>query len=198
MVEDIEPGQIARRDAIPALSLEQFIATPKGLIVKGDVPFEAWAAYGQALQLVQEAVHWILGDWLQYGEERYGEKYAQALDATSFSYGTLRNDRWVASRIEPARRRDDLSWSHHQEVSSLEPEQQDFYLEEAERQGWSKRELREAIRKERSDGVCETCAYFVVVKPIEEEACAVDLKELHEVYLFGREPREGCDEWKAR
>jgi hypothetical protein len=34
-----------------------------------------------------------------------------------------------AGRVEMSRRRDNLPFGHHQVVSSLEPEQQDYYLD---------------------------------------------------------------------
>ena len=86
------------QDTIPALSIEAFTATPTGLIVTdGDVPFEVWEAYGDALQRVGGAIHWVIGDWLNFGESQYGEKFSQALDETVFEYRTLQADKWVSS-----------------------------------------------------------------------------------------------------
>jgi hypothetical protein len=45
----------------------------------------------------------------------YGEMYSQALDATDYEDGSLRNAKYVADRIEICRRRQNLSWSHHQD-----------------------------------------------------------------------------------
>lgn len=55
-----------------------------------------------------------LGDWLNYGENAYGEMYSQVMDETGFSLQTLTNDKYVASKIEIYRRREILSWSHHE------------------------------------------------------------------------------------
>ena len=62
----------------------------------------------------------IIGDALRYGERRWGETYAQVMDATGMAYQTLANAKWVASRVPVQRRRTELSWSHHAEVASLE------------------------------------------------------------------------------
>ena len=56
---------------------------------------------------------WWLGDWLNFGESRYGETYSQALDATGYEYATLRQAKWAASRYEMSMRIDNLSWTHH-------------------------------------------------------------------------------------
>ena len=62
-------------------------------------------------------------------------------------YQALGNDAWVASRIGFSRRREDLSWSHHSEFAALDPEDQDFWLDVAEEQNLSQRELRCSIKR---------------------------------------------------
>lgn len=141
-------------DAIPALSVGPFMATPTGLLpTKQDVAYEIWEAYGRGLQRVQRAIHWVVGDWLNYGERAYGEKYAQALEATSFEYQTLNRDRWVAQQIEFNRRRLNLSHAHHIEVAALDADEQDHWLELAligiDGKSWTRSELRAAIREGR-------------------------------------------------
>jgi hypothetical protein len=50
--------------------------------------------------------------------------------------------------IEPERRREGLSWSHHHEVAHLDPAQQDVALSLAEGEGWSWTDLRERLHSE--------------------------------------------------
>lgn len=126
---------------------DYFELTKTGLVVKGNPPIEAWLEAGEHLRYIQGSVHWWLGDWLRYGETHYGEKYAQALDETDYSYQTLRDDVWVAGRIEMSRRKDILSFSHHKEVAALEPVEQDELLNLAEEKQWSMRELRKAVQE---------------------------------------------------
>ena len=49
--------------------------------------------------------------------------YSQALEATEYEEGTLRNDKFISGKFELSRRRENLSHSHHAEVASLEPEE---------------------------------------------------------------------------
>lgn len=44
------------------------------------------------------------------------------------SVKTLRNLAYVASRFDPSRRRDDVSWSHHAVLAGLDPSSQDLWL----------------------------------------------------------------------
>jgi macrodomain Ter protein organizer (MatP/YcbG family) len=92
---------------------------------------------------------WWIGDWVNFGERKYGEEYAQALDATNYDYGTLRNQKWVASRFVLSRRHDNLSFSHHQEVAAMDEEQADKLLSQAEAEGWTRTELREIVHHDK-------------------------------------------------
>jgi hypothetical protein len=95
---------------------------------------------------------WWVGDWLLYGEGRkadWGQKYDEAIERTGLAYGTLRNTVFVAKRFSQlSRRRDKLSWAHHQEVAGLPTEKdQDKWLSRAEKEGWSEKELSRQIRQ---------------------------------------------------
>jgi hypothetical protein len=57
---------------------------------------------------------------------------------------------YVASRFsELSRRRDNLSFSHHAELATLQAVEQDEWLERAELQGLSVSALRTVLRRER-------------------------------------------------
>ena len=85
--------------------------TTTSLILDDSLSFDEWSKIGHSLQKANRAIHWWIGDWLRFGERKYGEMYAQALEETPFEYLTLRNDVWVADAIELSRRRDNLSWA---------------------------------------------------------------------------------------
>lgn len=120
---------------------------------------------------------WWIGDWLLYGNKRYGERYARAARITGYDVQSLMNMVWVASSFEPARRRDALSWSHRAEVAALTPEEQDDWLTRAEAQRMFVRCLRTEIRAARRlEGtaeqtgdvptvVCPTCGSRVFRPP---------------------------------
>lgn len=123
--------------------------TPVGWIPpEGGMTFEEWQETGDTLTRINTATKFARGDWLAYGEGRgqWGETYAQAMDQTSMSYDTLRQERYVAERVPIRVRVHDLGWSHHYAVARLEPEQQREMLERAKREGWSRETLRDAVR----------------------------------------------------
>ena len=47
---------------------------------------------------------WIIGDLIVYGEQAFGEEYAQLVEALGLAPGTLAQYAWVAKNIPPARR----------------------------------------------------------------------------------------------
>lgn len=99
------------------------------------------------VRLARDATAWWLGDLLRFAEARFGEKYAQAMDATGLSYGRLSNVVSTCNRIDPERRREDLSFAHHEAVAPLEPADQTQWLEAAAVSSWSTEKLREALRE---------------------------------------------------
>lgn len=125
---------------------EPFELSPQGLVVHGSPTFEQWATFGGRLFGIKSAVQWAMGDWINYGETRWGEKYAQALDVFDLDYGYLRNLAWIASRFDLSRRRVTLSWSHHAVTAPLETAQQDGLLLEAQTKQLSRDDLRERVR----------------------------------------------------
>ena len=133
------------------------IAIPRGytavaLKLPGNLSFDEWEAIGTKLQAASAAVHWWLGDWWAFGDAKYGERAAQAMDPEfPWAFQTCRDAAWVSRAIETSRRRDVLSWSHHREVAALEPKDQDHLLDQAIAEDWSRSELRRAVHRFRAN-----------------------------------------------
>lgn len=122
--------------------------SPVGLMVHGELSFDEWQDFGQGLQRVEGAIQWWIGDWINYGERAYGEKYAQAIEATELAYDTLRQYAWVASNVQMLFRNNKLSWTHHYAVAKCEPDEQRYWLDRAEKEGWSVAELRRMMKQQ--------------------------------------------------
>lgn len=120
--------------------------TPVSWQPKGNLSFEEWIAIGNTLQQVNASLNWWIGDWLIYGEGKWGEMYAQAVETTGWDYDRLSKAKWVAARVQFCKRLQNLTWSHHHEVASLDPEAQEKWLMRAEAERWSVRRLREEIK----------------------------------------------------
>lgn len=144
-------------------------------LASGAMSFEQWVLHGRRLGAIGRGVGWWIGDWLRFGNARYGEKYVQASRITGYDIQTLMNMVYVASSVDPSRRRARLPWSHHAEVAPLPPEEQDYWLDRVEEDRLSVRDLRLFLREARrvkeveaagaepevlaSDEVCPQCGH---------------------------------------
>lgn len=125
---------------------DPFQITPLGLRVNGSPTFEQWADFGMTLRGIKNAVQWAVGDWCNYGESAYGEKYVQAINETHYAYGTLRNYASVAARVDLSHRVTELSWSHHAVVVSEPPERQETLLSRAVKEKLGRDDLSAIVR----------------------------------------------------
>jgi len=134
------PRRVRRRAAAP---------TPTALSFDPLLTFDAWSAIGARIARHASATAWWLGDWLIYGQDKYGRRYKEAIAATGLDYQTLRNYAMVARRFALSRRRDGLSFQHHAEVCALSDTDQDRWLDSACAHGWTRNELRRQLRGQR-------------------------------------------------
>lgn len=110
-----------------------------------------WASAGRRLGTVGRCIQWLIGDWIAYGNERFGERYARASKITGYDPQTLMNMVYVASRFDFSRRRENLSWSHHETLAALAPDEQEGWLDRAEQHRWSVSDLRLMMRMSRQE-----------------------------------------------
>ncbi len=149
--------------ASPLAVLEQLSET--SLNLPPNMPYEEWLRVGETLFRIEKSVRWWIGDWVNYGEQTYGEKYAQAITETGLSYSTVANAAYTARKIEPSRRREKVDFSKHHAVAGLDEYQQEKILGEIEAHPTPESKVREMVREEREKGaevvevtrVCPTC-----------------------------------------
>lgn len=145
-----------RRVSDEASHHEQVLTTRIGLHMPTRLSFEDWERAGRQISGLVNSSTWWLGDWLVYGKEHYADRYQRGIRSAGLQYQTLRNYAWVSRRFEFDRRRSSLSFQHHAEVASLPVEEQEFWFDRAEQNGWTTKQLRNAISAvregERGDG----------------------------------------------
>lgn len=108
-----------------------------------------WVAAGRRFGLIARCSQWWIGDWVTYGNSRWGEKYAEAARITGYDAGSLRNMAWVSSQFDTALRSDKLSWSHHVLLAPLDDEEKRGWLELAIQSKLSVSDLRLELRAHR-------------------------------------------------
>lgn len=115
--------------------------TDTALVIPDGLSYDEWAEMGQPLMRIAQASMWWVGDWLLYGEHHYGEKYAQAIEATGYAVSTLKNAQWVADRFPPSERREDVTFSQHKTIAGLDPPQRVELLRRAAEESMTEGEL---------------------------------------------------------
>jgi hypothetical protein len=116
-----------------------------------DLDVTEWIIQGRRLGTIGRGVAWWIGDWVNYGNTRFGQKYSRAARITGYDVQSLMNMSYVASRFDCSRRREKLSWSHHAEVAGLAIEYQEMWLDNAEQRSMSVHSLREVVRTWRAN-----------------------------------------------
>jgi hypothetical protein len=130
-----------------------------GITIDPNIPREKWAELSSQVAFMFEATGikhsqaaMMLGDLLNFGEDKFGEEYASIIDGTrkfmQASESSIKNWRWISRKIEPARRNINLFLGHHEAVASLPPKLQDEMLHIAEAENMSIIDLRKHMVSE--------------------------------------------------
>ena len=139
---------MTRLDVLIAGAETVFVAeTPTGLSFDADTPLEVWARLTVRLIVAHKRIEFCLADAITFGEQAYGDLYAQWVTETGLNKRTLQNYARIGKAIEPARRRAGLSFAHHAEVVTLPVSEQDIALDHAQSAGMTRYELRDAVRE---------------------------------------------------
>lgn len=124
----------------------KFSISQTGIKFHEELSFEEWDLLGQKLAPLGKSIGFIIGDWINYGEARYGEMYEQALKRTGMAYNTLANFAYVARKIESSLRNENLDFTQHYVVAKLKTDdEKQHWLNMAEKHNLSIRRLRKSI-----------------------------------------------------
>lgn len=116
------------------------------LTFKRDVSKDEWMSVFQALKQVEGCVQFWIGDCLAYRQQKWG-MYDDVAEETGYEKNTLREYKRISESVKSDIRMADLGFAHHQQVASLPPERQEFFLNKAVNEDLSVRELKAEIRK---------------------------------------------------
>jgi N6-adenosine-specific RNA methylase IME4 len=108
--------------------------------------FDDWLECGRALDKIESGSAWWRGDWWNAGE-RYGPR-VEAIAESDTSHQRFRNCGWVCNAFDVSRRRDTLTFYHHEVVASESRGTQEKWLDRAEKEKWSASKLLAAMRQQ--------------------------------------------------
>jgi len=110
-----------------------------------------WREAGRRIARAGHTMHWWIGDWLRFGNRRFGERYALASRLTGYDVQTLMNHAYVSAHVAVAQRRAEVSWSHYVELAKCDPADQSAWLARIVAERLSVKDLRVLLRTATSD-----------------------------------------------
>jgi len=111
---------------------------------------------------------WWIGDWLRYGEGKWGEDYKRAFEITGYAYGTLRVAKHVAEAYPNLLSRDNKSsWHSHRIAASLPLDERAGFLREAQENGWTAREVESQANRRKAARAIDAA------EPSADDTCTV-------------------------
>ena len=131
--------------AFELVELFGFELTRQGLRAPKEKPptAEQWQQLGDYLAWQEKSLHWLIGDWMLWGERNLGEESSQEFDPAAaaqvvgWDIEMVKQCAWVCDRVAPGRRVQGLSYSHHRVVAAMPPGEQRIALRQAKDAGWS-------------------------------------------------------------
>jgi hypothetical protein len=98
------------------------------LVLPEETTSEQWEQIGYKLSRLENATSWWLGAWWVFGEHKWGDR--KAIVESEGWRGRAYNTCIIAGatyvKFQRLRRRSNLTFSHHVEVSSLDPNRAGF------------------------------------------------------------------------
>ena len=140
------------------------LTTTNVYLTKKDPLFDEWQAATEWCQKAEKGSPFWVGVLLAFGEQRWGDKYAQAVEVSGLAVGTLMNAAYVMKHVPPEQRRASLSFEHHKEVAPLSTDEQTAWLDKAEVDGLTVKELRHQIKVSKAQASGVTVELWVLVK----------------------------------
>lgn len=145
-----------RQEKLP-LCEGKFTLTGTGVSVKGRPSLEEFGIAWRFSKWSERSSPWWVVGLLDYAETRrdWAEVLDSVIDFTGYSPGRVASIRSIWRSIPESRRREDVSFSVHEAVAGLDPDEQDEILEQAATESLSVREVKTIIRTKRRRAVIE-------------------------------------------
>lgn len=169
-----------------------------------DLTLDEWRGIGSRLHTLSASLAWVMGDWYNAGRRFLPEDAIAFADENQtasavgrmvgFDAGYIRNAAWVCRQVGVSRRRDTLSFGHHQDVAAMPEVQQERWLSICVEKSWTRADLRAAIGGR--DGEAKPLVRLLVKRSImdavrwfrvEQEAKPIEQWEPERRAALGRE-----------
>lgn len=113
-----------------------------------DLTIIEWLQAGRSLVAMKNSINWWLGDWLVYGENKFGDEIYNYLNH-DLAYKTILTIKKVCRAFPPDKRKGELSFSHHAVIAYIKDDEERFkYLDVAIEEKLSKDMLLHRVRED--------------------------------------------------
>lgn len=139
------------------IELAGFRLLARSVRPEGRPTLDHWTAAMQFAVACEGASPYWIGDLLMYAEDRkdWTTRLDQAMSLTGISRKTAINLTYISTHVKEPERELSPTLSHAAEVAPLPVEQQRRYLERAQTEEWTRRELRMHIKSDKRPLVLE-------------------------------------------
>ncbi len=115
---------------------------------KRDVTKPEWQKVFNACRNIEGCIQFWIGDLLKYRDQKWG-MYDDVEEDSGYDKTTLQTYKSISQSVEPLSRNKDLTFNHHKAVASFEPEKQKEFLNKANEENLTVRQLIEEIKVEK-------------------------------------------------
>lgn len=146
---------ITREETNELVMFENIRGTKNHLIIPEETSFNEWENLGNNLKTAEGAIEFYIGDWINFGERKFGDKYLIAMAKTGFTYDYVQRMASVARKFngglksgnEEIATRHNLSFHHHRLVAPLSGPVAERLLDKAEKEKLTLAELRAEVQE---------------------------------------------------
>jgi hypothetical protein len=139
-------------DNTPAAIIERRVKlTDTSMVIADDTTFEESVSLYDFIDKIRERGRWWLGDLVNFMEGKFPDKYTQAIELTGLTYSRLTTIVSVCARIDPSRRRKELSFSMHEMCAYIPCQTADHLLDRAIKEKWTPEQLSDAVARSKGE-----------------------------------------------
>jgi len=150
--------------------IEKEVATPNiqlsptGAVISEKTSYNELLHAGGQLKKFHDAfessIHWILGDLLNFAENKFSDMVSQLEHEWGFKYQTLANDKWVTKNIDFSVRTEKIPFRHFERIALFEQDEQKIWIKKILENGkdgkvMSNSDLKLAVREYKREKAME-------------------------------------------
>lgn len=132
-----------------SFTFKRFEFTGTALVIPENVTQQEWDEIGLLIKDVEKATVWAVADWANYAAEHWKASYEAIAEDYKYDLKTLYTYAWIARNVPTSIRNRSLTFAHHRAVAKMTPDEQLYWLSQAEIHLWTISQMKVEIAKTR-------------------------------------------------